>query len=122
MPVGSGWLERQASQQPDEVGGPDEAAYEEPQMDGIGRELVERGVHRDPVAQIHLGPCVIVPSRIPGRADEPGDRPRREAESTRHGDEQYGVLVRVATTMLQHAGSVTDAGSVLPAHLGRYPV
>ena len=78
-------------------------------MRGIGRELVERGIHRQPQAEtrrlrdVDLRPGVVVEGAV--HEHESDGNPRRDADRARHRHEERRVLVAVADLRAQHVAA-----------------
>ena len=63
-------------------------------MRGVGRELAERRVDRDPIAEKDFRPGVVV--KLSVHVGETGRDPRRKPDRTRHRHVELRVLVAVA--------------------------
>src|SRR5687768_4207698 len=86
-------VDLELADEPEQVCLPRETADDEAQVRGVGRELPERWIHRDPVTEIDFRPGVVV--KLSAHQREARSTPRRKPKRARQRDIQLGVLVAV---------------------------
>ena len=97
-----------------------EAAAREPEVRGVGRKLVERGIDRQPeparraFVDVDLRPRVVVERAADVR--QAHGNARRYPDGPRHGDKQRRVLVAVANARSQHLSRRGQADGRLLLH------
>src|SRR2546422_5968873 len=74
--------------------------FRSPHMGGVGGELIEHRVQRDPVAHVHFGPGVVI--KVAAEMHEPGRRARGEpGRSEEHTSELQSRLHLVCRLLLE---------------------